>query len=56
MNIPSPVNRIAAWLPGLRLLVTYDRSYWRHDLTVKCPLAFQNPVPIYSPHRGVHVR
>jgi SulP family sulfate permease len=27
------MNRLAAWLPGLRLLTAYDRSWGRHDLT-----------------------
>jgi sulfate permease, SulP family len=25
------LQRLAAWLPGLRLLFAYDRSWWRHD-------------------------
>jgi SulP family sulfate permease len=33
MNSPSRFERLAAWLPGLRLLTGYDRSNWRHDLT-----------------------
>src|SRR6516225_5521347 len=33
MNSQSALQRLAAWLPGLRLLVAYDRSCWRHDLT-----------------------
>jgi sulfate permease, SulP family len=27
------VQRLTGWLPGLRLLITYDCSFWRHDLT-----------------------
>src|SRR6516162_8500708 len=33
MNSQSALQRLAAWLPGLRLLIAYDRSFWRHDLT-----------------------
>ena len=33
MDSPSRLERLAAWLPGLRLLIAYDRSWWRHDLT-----------------------
>jgi SulP family sulfate permease len=33
MGLRSRLERIAAWLPGLRLLIAYDRSCWRHDLT-----------------------
>jgi SulP family sulfate permease len=33
MNSQSALQRLADWLPGLRLLFTYDRSCWRHDLT-----------------------
>jgi MFS superfamily sulfate permease-like transporter len=25
-------ERLAAWLPGLRLLFAYNRTWWRHDL------------------------
>ena len=32
MSIRSE-SRLTAWLPGLRLLTSYDRSWWRHDLT-----------------------
>src|SRR5262245_6295829 len=33
MNSQSALQRLGAWLPGLRLLVAYDRSWWRYDLT-----------------------
>jgi SulP family sulfate permease len=33
MDSRSGLERVAAWLPGLRLLIAYDRSWWRHDLT-----------------------
>src|SRR6516165_6899898 len=33
MNNSSVFQRVANWLPGLRLLIAYDRSWWRHDLT-----------------------
>jgi SulP family sulfate permease len=33
MDSPSRLERLAAWLPGLRLLIAYDHSWWRHDLT-----------------------
>src|SRR5262252_11255077 len=33
MNRQPALQRLAAWLPGLRLLVAYDRSFWRQDLT-----------------------
>ena len=33
MNSQSALQRLAAWLPGLRLLISYDRSWWRYDLT-----------------------
>jgi SulP family sulfate permease len=33
MNSQSRFERLAAWLPGLRLLFAYDRSCWRNDLT-----------------------
>ena len=33
MDSRSGLKRLAAWLPGLRLLIEYDRSCWRHDLT-----------------------
>src|SRR6516165_4002445 len=33
MNSQSALQRLTAWLPGLRLLIAYDRSWWRHDLT-----------------------
>jgi SulP family sulfate permease len=33
MGSPSALERLTAWLPGLRLLIAYDRSCWRHDLT-----------------------
>jgi SulP family sulfate permease len=33
MNSQSALQRLAAWLPGLRLLIAYDRSCWRYDLT-----------------------
>src|SRR5262245_2309049 len=33
MDSRSGLARLAAWLPGLRVLMTYDRSWWRHDLT-----------------------
>src|SRR6516225_2283895 len=33
MASQSRLERLAAWLPGLRLLIAYDRSYWRYDLT-----------------------
>jgi SulP family sulfate permease len=33
MNSRTAWQRLADWLPGLRLLFAYDRSYWRHDLT-----------------------
>jgi SulP family sulfate permease len=26
-------TRLADWVPGLRLFIAYDRSFWRHDLT-----------------------
>src|SRR6476619_5080753 len=26
-------QKLAAWIPGLRLLIAYDRSWWRQDLT-----------------------
>ena len=32
MDSRPRLERLAAWLPGLRLLVAYDRSWWRHDL------------------------
>ncbi len=33
MSKPSALQRVGRWLPGLRLLVTYDRAWWRQDLT-----------------------
>jgi SulP family sulfate permease len=33
MNRQPALQRLAAWLPGMHLLVSYDRSFWRHDLT-----------------------
>src|SRR5262245_38933478 len=33
MASPSKFERVTAWLPGLRLLIGYDRSFLRHDLT-----------------------
>src|SRR6516225_183240 len=33
MNSQSALQRLAAWLPGLRLLISYDRSSCRYDLT-----------------------
>jgi SulP family sulfate permease len=33
MDSRSGLARLAAWLPGLRVLMTYDRPRWRHDLT-----------------------
>src|SRR6516165_7063386 len=33
MDSRSGLARLAAWLPGLRVLIDYDRSCWRHDLT-----------------------
>jgi SulP family sulfate permease len=33
MERPSRWERLAIWLPGLRLFTAYDRSWWRHDLT-----------------------
>src|SRR5262245_19675090 len=33
MTVSSLGQRLANWLPGLRLLFAYDRSWWRHDLT-----------------------
>jgi SulP family sulfate permease len=33
MNRQTALQRVASWLPGLRLLIAYDRSFWRHDLT-----------------------
>src|SRR5262245_3709282 len=33
MRDSSLWQRLADWLPGLRLLFAYDRSWWRHDLT-----------------------
>jgi SulP family sulfate permease len=33
MSESSLGQRLASWLPGLRLLTAYDRSWWRHDLT-----------------------
>jgi SulP family sulfate permease len=33
MNSQSALQRLTAWLPGLRLLIAYDRSWWRYDLT-----------------------
>ena len=33
MNRQPALQRLAAWLPGLRLLVAYVRSFWRQDLT-----------------------
>ena len=33
MTSPSSLDRVTAWLPGLRLLIGYDRLYWRYDLT-----------------------
>jgi SulP family sulfate permease len=32
MNSQPAFQKLAAWLPGFRLLITYDRSCWRHDL------------------------
>ena len=32
MNTQSILQRLTGWLPGLRLLVTYDRSCRRHGL------------------------
>src|SRR5262245_21123923 len=33
MTVSSLGQRLADWLPGLRLLIAYERSWWRHDLT-----------------------
>src|SRR5262245_61075592 len=33
MDGRSRFERLAAWLPGLRVLIAYDRTCWRHDLT-----------------------
>ena len=33
MDSQSSLARLATWLPGLRVLIAYDRSGWRHDLT-----------------------
>jgi SulP family sulfate permease len=33
MNRHAAWERLADWLPGLRLLFAYDRSNWRHDFT-----------------------
>src|SRR6516164_11238360 len=33
MNSKLGLERLGALLPGLRLLIAYDRSFWRHDLT-----------------------
>src|SRR5262245_608852 len=33
MTSQSAFQRLAAWLPGLRLFIAYDRTWWRHDLT-----------------------
>ena len=33
MNSQPALQKLANWLPGLRLLFAYDRSWWRHDLT-----------------------
>lgn len=33
MNRPSAFGKVLDWLPGLRLIFTYDRSFLRHDLT-----------------------
>src|SRR5262245_24622295 len=33
MNRPSAFGRVLDWLPGLRLVFSYDRSFLRHDLT-----------------------
>jgi SulP family sulfate permease len=33
MNRHAAWQRVGDWLPGLRLLFAYDRSFWRHDLT-----------------------
>jgi SulP family sulfate permease len=33
MNSQSAAQRLSNYLPGIRLLWEYDRSYWRHDLT-----------------------
>jgi SulP family sulfate permease len=33
MTSSSTSQKLTAWLPGLRLLLGYDRSFWRHDLT-----------------------
>jgi SulP family sulfate permease len=32
MESRSGMARLAAWVPGLRVLISYDRSCWRHDL------------------------
>src|ERR1051326_6549789 len=32
METRSGLARRVAWLPGLRVLLAYDRSWWRHDL------------------------
>ena len=31
----SGLERLATWLPGLRLLIAYDRSWWRLKLEVQ---------------------
>jgi SulP family sulfate permease len=33
MNGASLAQRVADWVPGVRLLSGYDRSFWRQDLT-----------------------
>jgi SulP family sulfate permease len=33
MNSQSALQKFAAWLPGLHLMISYDRSWWRYDLT-----------------------
>src|SRR6516162_9847558 len=33
MNSQPALQKLANWLPGLRLLFAYDRSRWRHDFT-----------------------
>jgi SulP family sulfate permease len=33
MDSQSRSAQLLAWLPGLRLLLAYDRAWWRHDLT-----------------------
>lgn len=33
MNRPTAFGKALDWLPGLRLLIGYDRSFFRHDLT-----------------------